>query len=1410
MMRRVMSDSRPIVRYSMTDKDDERADRPATASSGIRNASLSGNGNDEPTDLASEALAHLQIYCEQLSTHVKAFLNAVDACELQQIIDDLFRMRNTFVILEKPASEYAVSELLTLLDTWHGNRAVITDDQAKVLDSAVAALNSHLALMREDMNKDDALDLIPLVNDCRACRAETLISDVLMLAAGIQSQKVHDMAETESSWLEQRQLWLDHVAAQRSVFVEQISCWQGEVGADSAVLLVSELDRLAMYSAQYKHLASMQPLFQSASLIVHAVSREQLKYGAAIRSLLTQLETTVNAGALAETPADLVPGDLLRNCLYYVAQIDSESTLALTLRRRYRLDRVRQVANASRRLDTPTIGVVYHLTNAVRIGIARESASLRAWLDATQNMNGPPPSTARLRVRLQQIYPVLTLLGANKTVASLQATIAKLQELPRGQIVSDPQRSKLAAELMRLDTSLDQSARKSVMRKQSATLASDNAVETYTDIAVDACLREARDEYQSFMDSLLRTIQSCHFEESALIRLSSQLDMINGALQVLPLPELRSVFVSLKQFMLQQQRQDVSSDNAELNDATLSMSLVTRKMVDMLTNLHISLDDYLGCVMQPQTDARQFLMDAEEVLEHLLSGVVSTDAADNMGPVTDAESESVSSSERNVLSLSDVGSLTLEIEEDLLLDAVIEDDVLHMDSSRNPMVYDECFDQLDSVAQCVKRALTPSADLDARLPNEKMLRSLHTLTGNSQMMGLADITAISQPLQRAALALQRKATYFGVKETLFIGKLVGALRRRLESVQSGVPVDSAVIDLENELSGVLQNALSGVEGVGEQICEEDVPFFNVGEPIRPLYNVFYEEATELLDQLRRVIRSTAFDSSSVSAALAIVHTLKGSAHLTGSSSMSDCAHAIEAEVKSVSSIDARLKALKDGYRSLQDHLLQISVGLMADLKNEQATPSSIPSAAVDRNDSPVDNEGHDYTDGHNDNGDHEESVVENALDLAFDLSFKQAGLGDELDNVRSIGRDIQVSLLRYRSELRGSQLHGSTRVDEIISDLENSGNALRVTLARADKTHRQSSRANAMLQHALVRDQLVRLDTLHQRLNEAIEDVADSYGKEVRLQLTGGELMLDKVLFRHLGGLLEHLVRNAVVHGIEPPATRHSIGKSNAGTISLHARSDGCDLIVELADDGQGIDINDVNALLDERGKPRVANNAELQKLLLSSGYSSLRDADNFAGHGLGLSAVQTVIEHVQGSVDLQNRTNQGLSVKMRIPQSLVVCRSVLVREGKRLYGIPVSLVKSVHFASDMSDATLDADQAAGNTVTLSYLFASMLFADNNPILTTQRRRPSLKIDHHGDVVNIAVDKLIGYRELVVHPLGAQILSLGQFSAGGIYSNGEQVLIVDLPRLLSAGRASEDEVSRSSVRSTRSPFVPSE
>ena len=1400
----------------MTEKDDKRPDQPAAAnaSSGIRDAGVSGNtdGNDQSPDLASEALAHLQIYCEQFRSHVRVFLNGVEACELQQIIDDLFRIRNTFVILEKPASEYVVSELLTLLEMLHSDRAVISDDQAKTLDSAVVALERHLALMQEDVNKDDALDLVPLVNDCRACREETLISDVLMLAAGVQEQKIHNAAETESSWLEQRQLLLDHAVAQRSVFTEQMSGWQGEVGADSAVLLVSELDRLAMYSAQYKHLASMEPLFQSASLMVHAVSREQLKYSAAIKSLLAQLQTTINAGALAQTPADLVPGDLLRNCLYYVAQIDSESTLALTLRRRYRLDRVRQVANTSRRHNTPTIGVVYQLTNAVRIGVARESASLRAWLDSAPEIDEPLPATVRLRVRLQQIQPVLTLLGAKKAVESLHATIVKLQNLPRGRIVSDAQRSNLAAEIMQFDFLLDQSARKSVKRKQSATLANDNGFETYTAIAVDACLREARDELQSFIDSLLMTIQSSQLDEAECNRLSSQLDMINGALQVLPLPELRPLFVSLKQFLVQQQRHETISDSADFNSATLPTPLSARKetkqLVDRLANLHISLDDYLGCVMQPQTDARQFLIDAEASLEHLLSGVLSTDDADNPGAVTEAESGSELSSERNVLSLSDVGSLTLNVEEDLLLDEVAEGNVLQMDSSLNPLVYNECVNHLDNLALCVKCALTPSANLDDRLPNEQMLRALYTLTGNAQMMSFADITAISQPLQRAALALQRKGTYFGAKQTLFIGKLVEALRSRLESVQSGVPLDSAGFELEYELSGLLQNALSGGEDFCEEVFEEEVPFFNVGEPICALNNVnnvFHEEATELLDQLRRVIRLTAFDSDSVAAALALVHSLKGSARMTGSSSMSDCAHAIEAEVKSVSSVDARLQVLKDGYQSLQNHLLQTSVGLMTDLKNRHAAPSSMSSAAGDDNDNST------YEDSGRENSGHENSGVENALDLAFDLSFKQAGLGDELNNVRSIGRDIQVSLVRYRSEIRGNQSHGFERLDEIITDLENSSNALRGTLARADKSHWQTSRANAMLQHALIRDQLLRFDTLHQRLSESIEDVVDSCGKKVRLQLTGGELMIDKVLFSQLGVLLEQLVRNAAVHGIEPPAQRVSTGKSGAGTISLNVRTDGCDLIITLADDGRGIDIDHVNAVLDDRGERRVANNAELQELLLSSGYSSIRDPDVLAGHGLGLSAVQTLMEHVHGSVELHNRTNQGLTVKLRIPQPLVVCRSVLVREGKRLYGIPVSVIKSVQCVSDKSDTTLDADQAAGNTVTLSYLFASMLFADKKPILTLQRRRPSLQIDYHGDVVNIAVDKLIGYRELVVHPLGAQISSLGQFSAGGIYSNGEQVLIVDLPGLLSAGRLSAGEVSRSAVRnSATSPFVPSD
>ena len=197
-----------------------------------------------------------------------------------------------------------------------------------------------------------------------------------------------------------------------------------------------------------------------------------------------------------------MPADLLRNYLYYVAQIESTSLTAVELRRRFRLDRIRQASRANTSSGTPTIGVGYHLANAIRQSVSAETRALRSWLDQAPT-RPDHPKVVRLRVRLIQLEPVLTMMGAPEALVCLQTINIDLKNLDDEQLPDSELRLNLAESLLKLDVLLDESARHSVMRSAvQADRANISGDDVIIDMATDACLREARFRLQQIGESL--------------------------------------------------------------------------------------------------------------------------------------------------------------------------------------------------------------------------------------------------------------------------------------------------------------------------------------------------------------------------------------------------------------------------------------------------------------------------------------------------------------------------------------------------------------------------------------------------------------------------------------------------------------------------------------------------------------------------------------------------------------------------------------------------------------------------------------------------------------------------------------------------------------------------------------------
>lgn len=1238
-------------------------------------------------DLNSEALAHLQVLCEQIDVHARAFAGDADQQRQDQLLEDLGRFRNTLVLLDKPALEFVVREIILMVDGCLTAPAHDTAVVAEVLGAAAVQLCDHLRLMQIDVSLDGALSMVTLVNDCRACREDMLLSDALMLAAEIPVAFVPEPSVSNAMWARQRRLWVDYAKVHGASLSQKVADCCSAQEAGSSEPLIQKLEAFTDFTSRHIYLQSLVPVFQCAMLLAPEFENKNQICGPGLRSLFVQLERTIHRCELVATAADLFPADLLRNLLFYVAQLDGNKSEISGLARRFRLDRVRHAAASVRCTDTPTIGVEYHLTNAIRSGITHETEPLRAWLDQPSGEHDYP-NVVRMRVRLAQLESVLAIIGAAQALACLKSINAQLQGFRSHAPVTQNQRLELADSFLQLDGLLDQSARRSVMRSKPTDAARLSGGDVYLDMATDACLREARSELQVVIDHLA-FLQIQHDQYAQLgEHMSRRLTAVNHALQILPLPEvaplLADVAMAVKQLFSDAQTSAGVRDQSESDVGTGSVIEQAQKHVQKLLE---AIDDYLGCVLLPQPVASQILADAEDTLDQLRTllaqsaqqaqqasnepqhhapanhSVVSKamDRQVILVDATDADDalKTQSPDEQNALFLPDTESLTLDVDDDLLLDTFSQGTPPSKERTLHLVFEQECRGHLESLDESISRALRPSTSQESYLPNEQMLRALHTLTESAQVINATDVTAIVQPLQRTALELHRQGRHFSAAQTRYIADLVNVIRARLDHGNGSTLFSEQIIRTESRLAEFVSEVLPGMGG------------------------------------------------------------------------------------RSVSESPLLVEAKQRESQSNKPDLVE---------DTSQATDS--------------------------------------ILGEVTDLTVKQARHAEHFARLKQIHEDIERWSSRWQELRRSGQIPDTPAVVNLFANMETSRVQLQDALRNGEQSQFQLAQAGADLQQALVRTRLGRFKELSASLDETIQDLAEKRNASVSLAMTGEDLPIERSILSQLAAPLEKLARNSIVHGIETPKQRIAARKPAVGVVSIDASVDGTELVLVFQDDGRGI-----SPLLRERLGLRdkytgTVSDKQLKEILFQSTFTRDEPVDATVGPGYGLAAVKAAVDKMQGRVCMEAATDNGFCVTFRIPQKLVVQQVVLVKVQDRYYGLPVRNVSTVSVDGDTlsTETPLEPPQ-----LSLRELVGSIGPSPSGPPDSTSSRldkKPASVLVCISDrYTSITVDHVVGYRELVTQPLGRQLDSLGRFSSGGVLSNGQQVLILDLANLMSTQRS---------------------
>jgi two-component system chemotaxis sensor kinase CheA len=322
------------------------------------------------------------------------------------------------------------------------------------------------------------------------------------------------------------------------------------------------------------------------------------------------------------------------------------------------------------------------------------------------------------------------------------------------------------------------------------------------------------------------------------------------------------------------------------------------------------------------------------------------------------------------------------------------------------------------------------------------------------------------------------------------------------------------------------------------------------------------------------------------------------------------------------------------------------------------------------------------------------------------------------------------------------------------------------------------------LQLSVMKMRMQALQKVFGKFPRIVRDLAAGIGKEVDLKITGEETEVDRSVIEHIGDPLVHIIRNAIDHGLESPEARRAKGKPERGTVSISASQRGNQIVIEISDDGKGIDVDRVKRKAVDRGlvtadeAERMTEDAAIN-LIFQPGFSTMDVATELSGRGVGMDVVKTSISKLSGFVEIKTRKDEGSTFRINIPLTLAIIQALMVRTAGVQYAVPLSLIEEIVRVSPDEVAL-----AGGRRVfvlrekVLPFFELSELLGKGSP--PEGAVRYSVVVAVGDSRFCLAVDKLLGEEEVVIKPLDGIETDSSYTLGSTITGDGKVVLIMDL------------------------------
>jgi two-component system chemotaxis sensor kinase CheA len=337
---------------------------------------------------------------------------------------------------------------------------------------------------------------------------------------------------------------------------------------------------------------------------------------------------------------------------------------------------------------------------------------------------------------------------------------------------------------------------------------------------------------------------------------------------------------------------------------------------------------------------------------------------------------------------------------------------------------------------------------------------------------------------------------------------------------------------------------------------------------------------------------------------------------------------------------------------------------------------------------------------------------------------------------------------------------------------------------------------------------MVPLGQVFEKLARAVRQLGRDAGKQVNLVITGGETEVDKLIVESLSDPLVHMIRNAIDHGIEPVAEREAVGKPALGTIAINAFQKGNHVVLEIEDDGRGIDVGKLLEAAVRRGlvgehEIEATSRRDLLGLVFLPGATTRSNVSELSGRGVGMDVVKTNIAKLGGVIDLASEQGIGTKVTVTLPSTLAIVKALLVRVHGELFALPLASVEEALVLDPSSARRIgghDVVGVRGRSLALCRL-ARLLALAESPVegepgapASSPRDRPHIVVVAVGaQRLGLVVDALVGEQDVVIKPLGPSLRGVRGFAGATELDDRRVALVLDTPGLVEEFFAAEPE-----------------